>query len=165
MHVGGVSMASDQESVAGDTFWRDGWHIAPVQVMFSDLDLFGHVNNAVFFTYFEWGRTQLWFELTGTTNPRDIAFIVARAECDFRQQLGMERIEVWTRIGEMRTTSMDFLCEIRKAGGDVAATGKVVVVLYDWETRSKVPITDALRRRVAEHATGTRIHPSGSGAA
>jgi acyl-CoA thioester hydrolase len=159
-------MASDRKSVANDTLWRDGWHVASVQVMFSDLDLFGHVNNAVFFTYFEWGRTQLWFELTGTTDPRDIAFIVARAECDFRQQLGMERIEVWTRIGEMRTTSLDFLSEIHRAGSqDVVAAGRVVVVLYDWEKQSKVSISDSLRRRVTEHATGTRSHPSGSGAA
>ena len=134
--------------------------------MFGDLDLFGHVNNAVFFTYFEWGRTQLWFELTGTSNPRDISFIVARAECDFRQQLGLERIEVCTRIDAVRTTSFDFLCEIRKpGGGELAASGRVVVVLYDWEKRSKVPIGEALRRRLTEHESGTRVHPSGSGAA
>jgi len=158
-------MASDGKAAASDTFWREGWHIAPLHVMFSDLDLFGHVNNAVFLTYFEWGRTQLWFELTGTRNPRDIEFIVARVECDFRRQLTMERIEVWTRIGEMRTTSLDFLCEIRNTGGEVAAAGKVVVVLYDWEKQSKIPISDALRRRVTEHALGTRSYPSGSGAA
>jgi acyl-CoA thioester hydrolase len=118
---------------------------------FRDLDPFGHVNNAVFFTYFEWGRTQLWFELNGWGGPRDISFIVARAECDFRLQVGMEPIEIRTRFGELRNSSFDFLCDIRKNGGtEIAASGRVVVVLFDWARQSKVAIGDDLRRKIAE---------------
>ena len=129
--------------------WSGGWYVVPHQVIFRDLDAIGHVNNSVFFTYFEIARTYLWFELQGGRGPFDITFIVARAECDFRQQLGMEPIEICVRFGEMRTTSLDFLYEIRKDGGEqVAAAGKVVVVLYDWKSRSKVAISDELRRKV-----------------
>jgi acyl-CoA thioester hydrolase len=129
--------------------WRDGWYVVPWQVIFRDLDSFGHVNNAVYFTYFEWARTLLWYELTGGSEPRDIGFIVARAECDFRAQLGMEPIEVAVRIAEARTTSLDFVYEIRKKRSQqIAAYGKVVVVLWDWETQSKRPIPVALRERI-----------------
>ncbi|HEX8251524.1 MAG TPA: thioesterase family protein [Thermoanaerobaculia bacterium] len=146
--------------------WRDGWHVVPHHVLFRDIDAFGHVNNAVFFTYFEWGRTQLWFELTGGNGALDIGFIVAHAQCDFKQQIRLEEIEIATRIGEMRNSSLDFLCEIRKNNGnDVAATGKVVVVLYDWARRSKVPISEELRRKVAQHAAGTSSDSSSPGAA
>lgn len=148
--------------------WRDGWFVVPLHVLFRDIDAFGHVNNATFFTYFEWGRTQLWFELTGgPRGPLDIGFIVARAECDFRMQIGMEPIEVWTRIETIGTTSLEFLSEIRKNNGnDVAAHGRVVVVLYDWARRSKIPIDDELRRKVAGHgADRTRADSSRSGEA
>ena len=128
--------------------WRDGWFVVPYHVMFADIDAYGHVNNAVFFTYFEWGRTQLWFELTEWGGARDIGFIVARAECDFKKQLAMEPIEIWTRIGTMGTSSLEFLCEIRKSDGEVAATGRVVTVLYDWERQAKKVIGDDLRARV-----------------
>lgn len=129
--------------------WRDGWYVVPIDVTFRDIDFFGHVNNAVFFSYFEWARTCLWFSVTGGGEPLDIGFIVARAECDFRDQIRLEPIEVFVRIGEMRTTSLDFLYEIRKrAGGGLAATGKVVVVLFDWETRSKKPIPADLRAQI-----------------
>src|SRR5260221_5130736 len=127
---------------------KAGWHVVPWNVIFRDLDAIGHVNNAVYFTYFEWGRPRYWFELQGGEKPFDIGCIVARAECDFRAQLAMEPIEIATRIGEMRTSSIDFHSEIRKADGTVAATGKVVVVLYDWATQSKTTIPDELRRRV-----------------
>lgn len=131
--------------------WKDGWYVVPYQVVFSDIDAYGHVNNAVYFTYFETARTLLWQEITGKRGPRDLDFIVARAECDFRQQVGMERIEIRVRIGEMRTTSLDFDYEIRKSDGrQLAATGKVIVVLFDWKTQTKVPISNGFRRRVEE---------------
>jgi acyl-CoA thioester hydrolase len=134
--------------------WRDGWYVVPHHVLFRDLDPFGHVNNAVFFTYFEWARTLLWFEVTGVRGEREIGFIVAHASCDFRRQLGLEPIDICTRVSEMRNTSIDFIYEIRKADGKgIAATGKVTVVLFDWARQSKMPITDELRRKVGAWST------------
>ena len=135
--------------------WQGGWFVVPHQVIFRDLDAIGHVNNAVFFTYFEWARTLLWFDIAGGKKPHDIGFIVARAECDFRHQLGMEPIEIRVRIDEMRTTSLDFEYEIhQQEGRQVAATGKVVVVLYNWERQSKMAITDDFRRLVTARQGG-----------
>jgi acyl-CoA thioester hydrolase len=129
--------------------WSDGWYVVPHQVIFRDLDAIGHVNNAVFFTYFEIARTYLWFDLISGKSPFDIGFIVARAECDFRQQLGMESIEIRVRIGEMRNTSLDFLYEIRKGDGQqLAAVGKVIVVLFDWKKQSKVEISEDFKQKV-----------------
>jgi acyl-CoA thioester hydrolase len=145
--------------------WRDGWYVVPYDVPFRDIDYFGHVNNAIYFSYFEWARTLLWFELMGGGDPRDIGFIVARAECDFRAQIGMEPIEVAVRIATMRNTSLDFLYEIRKSRGrQVAATGLVVVVVYDWNKKAKTAIPEELRRKVESHA-GASSDSSGSRAA
>ena len=128
---------------------KDGWFVVPWQVIFRDLDAFGHVNNAVYLTYFEWARARLWFELTGGGDPADISFIVARAEIDFKAQIGLEPIEIAVRIGEMRTTSFDTVYEIRNDNGkQIAATGKVVVVLFDWKRNAKTQITDGLREKV-----------------
>jgi acyl-CoA thioester hydrolase len=130
--------------------FENGWFVVPWQVIFRDVDAFGHVNNAVYLTYFEWARAQLWFALTGAAGvPSDIGFIVARAEIDFKVQLEMEPIDICVRIGEIRNTSFDTSYEIRKRpSGKVAATGSVVVVLFDWKAQTKMPVSDALRRRV-----------------
>lgn len=129
--------------------WRDGWYVVPHHVLFRDLDPFGHVNNAVFLTYFEWARTLLWFDLTGKRGAREIGFIVARAECDFKRQLDFEPIDICVRVGAIRNTSFDFVYEIRKnAGAEIAATGRVVVVLYDWAQQSKRTVDDELRRKL-----------------
>ena len=123
--------------------------MVPWQVVFRDLDTFGHVNNAVYLTYFEHARTSMWLALTGGSSSKDVGFIVARTECDFHHQLSMEPIEIRVRIGDMRTTSFDTLYEIRTDNGlQVAAAGRVVVVLFDWEKNQKTPITDELRDKV-----------------
>jgi acyl-CoA thioester hydrolase len=146
-------MTQPAHAVSG---WNDGWYVVPYQVVFRDVDAFGHVNNAVYFTYFETARTLLWQQITGTSGPRDIGFIVARAECDFRHQIGMERIDICVRIGEMRNTSLDFEYEIRRDGGrQIAATGKVVVVMFDWEKQAKTAIGDDFRRKVSLAGTGS----------
>ena len=70
------------------------------------------------------------------------------------RQAGLESLNgalFLVRVGEMRTTSFDTHYEIRKTNGnELAATGKVVVVLYDWARDSKMPIGDELRRKVEE---------------
>jgi acyl-CoA thioester hydrolase len=129
--------------------WRDNWYVVPHHVLFRDLDPFGHVNNAVFLTYFEWARTLLWFDITGRRGARDIGCIVARRVCDFIRQLYLEPIEICTRVGEIRNTSFDFVYELRKSeGGELAAKGRVVVVLYDWARQSKKEIDEELRRKL-----------------
>jgi len=131
--------------------WENGWFVVPWQAIFRDVDTFGHVNNAVYLTYFEWARAQMWFDLTGVAGaPTDIGFIVARAEIDFIAQIGMEPIEIRVRISEMRTTSFDTVYEIRLGDGQLAATGKVVAVLFDWQEQRKTPISDELRQKVRE---------------
>jgi len=131
--------------------WENGWFVVPWQVIFRDVDSFGHVNNAVFLTYFEWARAQMWFDLTEAKGePEDIGFIMARAEIDYLAQLGMEPIDICVRVSEMRNTSLDTIYEIRRRDGQVAATGKVVVVLFDWHEQRKIPISDELRRKVRE---------------
>jgi acyl-CoA thioester hydrolase len=140
--------------------WRDGWFVVPHDVIFRDLDAFGHVNNAVFLTYFEIARTLLWFDVSGGRNARDVAFIVARAECDFRKQVSLEPIDICVRFGELRNTSFDTLYEMRTNGGrEIAATGKVVVVLFDWERQAKMTIDDDLRKKVAELGTAAGFQP------
>ena len=140
-------MTAPASAVSG---WRDGWYIVPYQVTWRDLDAMGHVNNAVYFSFFEWARTKYWMELAGSVSPGDLTFIVARAECDFRKQLAMmDEIELCVRIDAMRGSSFDFVYEVRSAG-ELAATGKVVVVHFSWKEGRKMAIPDELRRKIQE---------------
>lgn len=139
--------------------WSDGWYRVPHEVTWRDLDGIGHVNNAVFFTYFEWARSKYWLALRKIekATPESIEFIVARAECDFVKQLGLaEQIEIGVRIGEIRNSSFDFEYELWNEAGEVAARGLVVAVLFDWASNGKIALDGELRSAI-EAFQGERV--------
>jgi acyl-CoA thioester hydrolase len=68
-------------------------------VRFRDIDALGHVNNAVYFAYMESARTEYWAKLFEIQDLRDVKFIVAHAECDYKiaAKFGDElEVSVWT---------------------------------------------------------------------
>jgi acyl-CoA thioester hydrolase len=110
-------------------------------VRFRDCDAMGHVNNAVFSTYLEQAR----IDVLGGLRP----FILARVEIDFRSQLRAgEDIEIGTRCSRVGTKSFDLEHQIR-ADGRVVADARSVLVAYDYETESSVPLSDELRQRLS----------------
>jgi len=65
------------------------------QVRFRDLDSLGHVNNAVFLTYFESARIAYWLHATRRQGLGALDMILARAEVDYRSPLGYgESVEI-----------------------------------------------------------------------
>jgi acyl-CoA thioester hydrolase len=125
----------------------------PIEVIYRDLDAMGHVNNAVYFSYFELGRQKYWDAVVGLKSVFDIGFIVASAAIEYRRPayLGdlLELDVCCPRIGE---SSFDFAYELAREGKSVAA-GKTTQVLWDWDTGAKRRFTPELRARIAEIET------------
>ena len=55
-----------------------------LEIRFRDLDALGHVNNAVYLTYFEIVRTRYWKRLFGLPPAQDWGFVMVRTECNYR---------------------------------------------------------------------------------
>jgi len=106
----------------------------------------GHVNHAVYLTYFEQGRLTFWRELTGTPSPHT-RVIIARAECDYRSPAHFgDELEVRVNVGEIGRSSFALEYEIVQVESDrLIASGKTVMVSYDYEKGSSVQLPDATR--------------------
>ena len=117
-----------------------------LSVRFRDCDAMGHVNHAVYFTYLEQCRLTFWRELTGTPSPHT-RVIIARAECDYRSPAHFgDELEVRLDIDAIGRSSFTLVYAIVKAGGEqLVATGRTVLVSYDYETGSSVPLPPATR--------------------
>ena len=115
-------------------------------VRFRDCDAMGHVNHAVYFTYFEQCRLTFWREVTGTPSPHT-RVIIARAECDYRAPAHFgDELEVRIGIGEIGRSSFTLLYEIVQTGdGRLVAAGKTVMVSYDYAAGASTPLPDATR--------------------
>ena len=120
---------------------------------FRDCDLFGHVNNSVYFTYMEEARWAYWRELTGDfPHSRFPGLILARAECDFiRPVQPGERIDIWMGATKIGRTSVSLDCEMLDGRGAAVAKGRAVMVMYDYAAAAPVPVPDWARTRIEEY--------------
>ncbi|MCA1812484.1 MAG: acyl-CoA thioesterase [Halobacteriales archaeon] len=119
-----------------------------IKVPWRDIDVAGHLNNAVYFAYMETARVEAFLAIIGKDRPEHIGFIVARASCDFHSPAYMGEVltvKVWpTRVGN---TSFTFKYELKeKSKGRLVAEGETVQVLYDYGKRAKQPIPAELRK-------------------
>lgn len=123
------------------------------EVRFRDLDALGHVNNAVYLTYFEHARVGYFQHLGLVGEPgREWFFILAEARCTYRYpaRLG-DRLRIATGVTDMGRSSfrMGYLIT-RTADGRVVATGETVQVAYDYVAARPVPVPADVRRRIAQ---------------
>lgn len=119
----------------------------PLQIRFNDLDLYGHVNNAMYLTYFEEGRMLYFQDLVGTEwDWKKHGIIVARHEIDYKLPLTLgdeSKIALW--VSHIGRKSLEITYEIRKKNAGewtTCTTGKTVLVCIDYETKQTVPVPE-----------------------
>lgn len=116
----------------------------PLQMRYSDYDSKGHVNNAVYLTYFEIGRVYAWQQALGDAEP---SFIVAAARIDYRSpaMLG-EPLAIEVTTSEVRTKAWVWRYRIVDERDErLVAEGETTQVMYDYAGRRTVPIPAELR--------------------
>jgi len=123
-----------------------------VDVRFRDMDSMGHVNNAVFFTYFENARIAYWRAVPAIRTRRALDYILARAECDFRSPVTLEdELTCHIRVGSFGRTSFTFEYLLREERtGRVVAEGRTVQAMYDYAARTTRPIDDGMKTAIQE---------------
>ena len=129
-----------------------------LQVRFRDCDPLGHVNNAVYLTYLEQARFNLWraqlgFEARSAADsgPRGVGFILARVEFDFRAQAKYgDDLDVKLRLDGFGRTSFTYSYEIvNAASGQLVSTAKTVLVRFDYDAQKPAPLDDAFKARLS----------------
>jgi len=130
---------------------RDRASHYPVQVRFSDVDVYRHVNNVVYFEYLQEARIRMFMEL-GRDAPRARALkvVLAQADVDYLAPITLraEPYECRSQIAQVGRTSLVIESEI--ADGDrPLALARVVLVFFDPETdRPTEPPADYRERLV-----------------
>jgi acyl-CoA thioester hydrolase len=123
-------------------------------VAWGEMDAFSHVNNTVYLRWFESARIA-YFVKAGMLERRNddgVGPILARAAIDFRRPVTFpDRISVSARVPELRNTSFSMVYRITSEGhgGAIVAEGDSVVVMINYRTGEKVPLSDQLRQMIA----------------
>ncbi len=123
--------------------------IYETNVVWGEMDAFQHVNNVAYFRYFESARIHYFerTELMQVMQDTGIGPIVHSQSCRYRFPLTYpDRIRVGVRVpslGEDRFTMQYRLVSTRHQV--VAATGEVLVVVFDYRRNQKTPIPGVIR--------------------
>ena len=131
----------------------------PLLTRYSDYDTKGHVNNAVYLTYFEWARVQAWQSfIVGAAgvsgiDAADPPLIVAEARVKYVSpaNIGVPlAIEISRK--EIRTKGFSFSYRIvaSEENDRLVAEGETVQVAYDYAAGRTMEIPAALRRALEE---------------
>ena len=113
---------------------------------YSDYDSRGHVNNAVYLTYFEVARHRAWRVLTGLLS--DFPFIIAEAHVRTTSVRPSSAIR-WrstSRRRRIRTKAWVWSYRIVDVRDQrLVAEGSTVQVYYDYDLQTTMPIPDIIR--------------------
>ena len=129
-------------------------------VAWGDMDSFKHVNNVVYFRYFENARLEYfrrldWFTFQEQTG---VGPIVSATQARYRRALTYpDTIFIGARLLTLEEDR--FTLEHRLVSeqlDDIASTGQVTVVAYQYREDRKTSLPDEIRRRIAalEQSTG-----------
>jgi acyl-CoA thioester hydrolase len=123
-----------------------------IEIRWRDMDALGHVNNAVYATYFEEIRDEWTEHVLGGHTPWT-SFVLARIAIDFRRELSQadDVIVVRCRLTRIGTSSLTLREEISTLDGTLAAECEAVVVVRDPEAGRSRPFTP-LERGALERA-------------
>ena len=130
-----------------------------VDIRFRDVDALGHVNNAVYFTYFEIARSAYFAAVQGRRlGVEDFGIVVAEASCRYRSPAFYgERLIVEVATTSLRSRSFELRYRITaEDDGRLVAEGRTVLVAYDHRARRTTTLSPAFRRQI-EHFEGRTI--------
>ena len=121
-------------------------------VAWGDMDAYQHVNNVMYFRYFESARLayfrEMGFRRTHDAHS-DTGPILAHTACSFLQPLVYpDTVEIGCKVTKIGNTSFVLQHEIWSPTLGLAASGEGVVVCYDFKNKHKIPVPDELRRRI-----------------
>jgi acyl-CoA thioester hydrolase len=125
--------------------WEPGHY--PLHVRFSDVDVYGHVNNVKYFEYFQEARIPL-LERLGRTLPGtgDYHVVVAQTDVDYKLPIlfRLEPYDVHSCITHVGSKSFTIESEIRD-GETLLSRARVVLVFFESATQRSVEPPAAYR--------------------
>jgi acyl-CoA thioester hydrolase len=109
-----------------------------IALRWRDMDMLGHLNQAVYHELLEEGRGALIADV-----GEHFAFVLARVELDYVLEVRHDHgpVRVVSRVSELGRRKVVVAHELLRASGEVAARGSSVLVCWDPEARASRDLT------------------------
>lgn len=119
-------------------------------VQWGDQDAFAHVNNIIYFRWYETARIAYFDKLEVETDLHsDLAPILASIRCDYRQQLLFpDTIAVTARVSRIGRSSIQMLHSVVSPKLGLVAEGDSTIVTFNYVENRSQPVPAELRAKI-----------------
>lgn len=129
-------------------------HHIPVQIRFNDIDILGHLNNTVYFSFYDTGKAYYFKTVRGNLMQwKRVDTVIANVNCAYINSIVFgDEIECYTRcleIGEKSFRLQQML--VRTSDMAVMSVCETVMVSFDPATGHSTPLNDDWRRLLTEY--------------
>jgi acyl-CoA thioester hydrolase len=126
--------------------------VVEIPLRWGDMDAMAHLNNVMYFRLMEEARIR-WFQEFGfPTLPTSEAPILAHASCDFVKAMTYPGVALVrqnvTRVGRS-SVEMELSIERTDEPGVIYATGRTVIVWFDYDAGKSQPWPEAIRQKIS----------------
>ena len=126
-------------------------HILPLQIRFNDIDMMGHVNNAVIMEFFDYGKMHYFEQMGIKVEQEDITIVIVHYETDFCGQIFLNSsTEVRTKVERIGQKSLHVLQHI-VSDGQLKAVCRTVMSGYNRITKSSEFIPEEMKKAIASY--------------
>ncbi|WP_072529656.1 acyl-CoA thioesterase [Bacteroides ilei] len=132
-------------------------HVLPVQIRFSDVDQYGHMNNSSYFSLYDLAKTSYIREVFGERDWKELGIVVANINADFLAPVFFsDELEIETTVIHLGHKSFTLLQRAyNKASGVLKCQCRTVMVGYDILTKEPVDLPDDFKEAVCRYEEKT----------
>ena len=129
---------------------KDFHHVLPLQIRFNDVDKFGHVNNTIYFQFYDTAKTDYFASVCESVDWERVAIIVAKIEAEFIAQIKADnRIAARTRVIKIGHKSFHLEQELFDIETqEVKSRCLSVMILYNLVQQQTMPFPEDWRRAI-----------------
>ena len=128
-------------------------HITPIQLRFNDFDALGHVNNSVYFSFYDLGKTTYFDKVLPTVSAsKEVGVVIANIQVSFVLPVYPgENVAVETAVVEIGNKSFKLFQElIDVETNEVKCICQTIMVCFDAKTKTTRLISDEWRKAMAD---------------
>ncbi len=126
-----------------------GAFVTTHKLRFSDCDMVGHVNNAIYSVMFEAGRTDLMQAAGIYSLDSSFSMVIVRIEIDFKREMNWPGDVVIETYVERIGNKSIHMRQVMRSIGEVRAEGLSILAAIDRESRRAIELDQSWRDRFA----------------
>lgn len=122
-----------------------------VQTRWHDNDIYGHVNNVVYYSYFDSVVNRFLIEEGGLDiHEAEVVGFVVESQCKYLKPLAYpEPVTAGLRVGKLGNSSVRYELGLFNAKGELCAEGYFIHVFVNKATNTPTPIPAGIRGKLA----------------